>query len=236
MSIQRTQYRPSSPFPRISQLAAKVRNNDHSSSYTFRETTRRRRTLLIDNLPRSLSIEDIHNLAAPCKILRIESRSFPSRSHLQSLQITFRDTHDAQKMMNFQLFGVTDYEERFPVIYNRINHFTPPLWNQRTSSLCWSWKVSINDDSKNQQFMKKDAAEKLYKQSRACEERIHYKKLKQKITKNRYNVPIVESASVSSSDVDDCHRHRDLVSPVDSLFQYYLDTTTANIEPATRYG
>ncbi len=242
MSNQRKQQslsrrRPSSPFPNISFLAAECgRGNQRhhlSHPYTFRESTRRRRTMMVDNVRSDLTNQEIFDLVAPCSVLCMQGRIFFSRPHMQTLQITFAETYDVQQTMNIRPFGPTNDADAFPTIYNRINEFSLMFDNtgndfESDDKRIWTWRKSsiLSNNHKNT-----DLAERLYRQTCVSEEKVHYKKLKQRLVTNRYNVPTLISPDISS---DDSQQHSRTVSPVDSLFQYYLDESEP-LPAATMY-
>ncbi len=227
--------RTSSPFPDVSAMASQyAHRRDHP--YTFREMTKRRRTLMIDNVRSDLTDNEILNIVAPCSVLRMHGRFYEFRPHLQSLQITFSETCDVQQVMNIRPFGQTNYQDLYPVIYNRINEFTMLFGKDKEGQKndkqrTWRWKRQQYTSSSNKQVL--DLAERLYRQTRASEEKVHYKKLKQRVFTNRYNVPVLESSNTITGCSSESNSSR-RVSPVDSLFQYYLDENEPS-PPATIY-
>lgn len=216
---QRRPYRPSSPFPNLHSDTALTAANPHP--VMFRESTRRKRTLMIDNVQQALTSDDILKLVAPCTVLRMKGLYRPKHD-LQSLQLTFSDSYDPDLITASQPFGATQYQDPFPVMYNRINEFAE-IWTR--TSYTWKWRRASRQQPDRGCEDAMDHAETLYRQTSASEERLHYKKLKQRMLRNRYNVPTVLSSSELSDGSCSDHQERDdVVSPVDSLFQYYLDS------------
>lgn len=137
--------RRSSPFPYTRSLIPVSNCHLHGNVKALR-------TLLVDNLSKNISAEDIIREIWPIRAESIQSRQGSHDQSVQSIQIEFTNVQDAQYCFITKPFGYNpDNFSTSRLTYNILHPVFSPLWTtlpreRGNPAFLWHWRQPEKED------------------------------------------------------------------------------------------